>query len=73
MLVTLARLNSARVTSKKRINVKVIGLNRNEHFKSKKRMPPLNTFKQSSIAIALSQAIALPLNAATINGDSSGI
>ena len=34
-------------------------------------MPPLNTFKRSSIAIALSHAIALPLQAATITVDST--
>ena len=70
MLVTLARLNSARVTSKKRINVKIIDLNRNEHFKSKILMPPLNTFKQSCLALAITQTIALPLQAATITVDS---
>ena len=34
-------------------------------------MPPLNTFQRSSVAIALSQAIALPLQANTITVDSA--
>ena len=53
--MTLARLNSVQVTNKKRINAKVIYLNRNEQSKSIKRMLPINTFKQSCLALAITQ------------------